>query len=232
MERAIDARAAAEAGHATWLLEVDLTWGVIDAAARSEWPRWCHPAVVALRDSIDAWATRFHLREGWLLDQAVQTLALWALLPRLARPDETEVLGEPGPRRHPRDWFGVSLMRRDAPGEEEREVGPFTWDPQAERRAHAERRIIAEVRAELDRIEDAARALGLVPAPERRERKGDHFRWLVLYQVEQWTVAEIAAEDGVAPKSVDEALVGVAEQVGIVLRKPNPRGSPRKIRRG
>lgn len=57
-----------------------------------------------------------------------------------------------------------------------------------------------------------------------------HFRWLVNYQVNKWSLADIARDAGVTPQAVKRGTAGVAEIIGLKMRQPSRGGRPKGSR--
>lgn len=58
-----------------------------------------------------------------------------------------------------------------------------------------------------------------------RKKSGDkHFRWLVDYQISGKSFNKLSAEEGVDRKAIMDGIKGVAEIIGLTLRKPTKSG--------
>lgn len=166
-------------------------------------------------DPVLRWAGRFHLcrDEGrcggdWLVRAARDTLDHWGRIPDDSDPPRwSPTAAVPGDASLPdhlvaRNRMTTGRFRFEAP----------TWDMGVETRRQYERRAILAfergLKAELDQIEGAVRAEGLRTPPRRTSER--HFRWLVLYQIREWSYHAIADEDEVRRQTVERAVKGTA----------------------
>lgn len=105
------------------------------------------------------------------------------------------------------------------------------YDPRFETEDEAVARIMPELER---RLRNALRLTELDDAdqgdivPNRDIPLRHHFEWTVRYQVLGEKYAGIAASDAVLPRTVSEAVRGVADLIGLTLRTPDKGGRPRK----
>jgi len=113
--------------------------------------------------------------------------------------------------------------------------GCSPWNPRRETRAQARHRILAELTTKVDQAlegeEKRAQLGGLERAPLKQQ--GDHFEWLVRYQIQGWSHNKIAREyktfrqtvaEGI--NSASELLIGSAWKFWLRAQKKG--GRPRK----
>jgi hypothetical protein len=102
------------------------------------------------------------------------------------------------------------------------------WNPLTETIAAAEKRItsafIKQLRQELKEKKKLCQTAGFKKTPEKRNQ--EHFKWLVYYQMEKWSLRQIAdwcEENGklVGEDTISKAIHSVAELIGLPLRPPN-----------
>jgi hypothetical protein len=197
-------------------------------------PKLCH---VSLEDAklflpdelwreLQAWAEKFNLREDWLLEQAIDTLAVWRVCPALTQePIEWGVYGRGGGYMLP-ETHEDRRLKFECAG----------WSPTIERRDKARARIMAEFEAHLgaylERLGQVAEQARFRQASEKRKRFGDdeltHFKWLVSYQVRGHSHREIAEKYGVDVRAISNGIKSAAALAGIKLRLPSGVGRPRK----
>ncbi|MEW6047002.1 MAG: hypothetical protein AB1609_11045 [Bacillota bacterium] len=142
-----------------------------------------------LQDRLTAWARRWHLCEPWILDKAMDTLALWDDCPALRA-------------QEPPRWDaggGFSWWEPVADAERRIAFEADGWDPAMETRGQARERLLrafAEaVDRHLDHIATLAENRGWTQVVVKRNRSGEpdlHFKWLVQHRVLGWSVREIA----------------------------------------
>jgi hypothetical protein len=153
------------------------------------------PVVVALR----TWGERFGLLDNWIMDDALSTLHWWAMYP---------------PKRL--EWHA------DGWGTMVPEFPPLTlsWEPTFTTWAEFERHAHRELRRYRAEVEAVADGYGLRPAPTKRGDVTRHFDWLVHYQVNGSSYAQIAVEYDVGDfTTVQKALHGTATTIGLTLRR-------------
>lgn len=181
------------------------------------------------------WAERWTLsaaEHGWAHLSAMWSVFAWAdTLLRGEKPDIA--LRYPGAEttvapRLPTEPLPEEV--RLAEGSSPLSFAPTFWNPHAETRAAATGRILAgltrQMHGQLDKIEAAARDLGAKPTPSKRTG-GEHFRWLVRYQVKGESLTEIARDACKEKQTVAEAVHGTAALIGLPLRAPHPAGRRR-----
>lgn len=93
------------------------------------------------------------------------------------------------------------------------------WDPEREPRADAERRVVADVRAALDSIEQAAEEAGLRWVDSRSaEVESDYLEWLFLKLRYRLSWQELASRVGREPDTVGPAVRGIAKRAAVRVR--------------
>jgi hypothetical protein len=121
-----------------------------------------------------AWAKAFHVEETWILDGALQTLALWH-----QHPDSRESLDICGFRT----YCAVDTLNNDE-GSRFR-FGHYGWDPQSQTWARFRDSIQNQFKKQMDAYEQRLRSLlesqGAVRVRHRYSLK--HFQWFALYQL-------------------------------------------------
>ena len=173
---------------------------------------------------------RFDVAWTWGWSEAIFTLKCWRALNKWIPPELP---------------FGKSLGHHSgvvSPGVVDAELGlgralslpAPRWNPQREDRAAATTRITAElgraVRAELGRIEDEARTVGVPPPAKRTGR--EHLAWLARHHFRHESFSAIAKDVCKERQTVTEAVKDAAELVGLPLREPTRGGRVGGARRG
>ena len=93
------------------------------------------------------------------------------------------------------------------------------WDPESEPRGDAQRRAVADVRAALDSIEQAATEAGLRWADSRSaEVESDYLEWLFLKLRYRLSWQELASRVGREPDMVGPAVRGIAKRAAVRVR--------------
>jgi len=172
------------------------------------------PEAVRAASGISVWGNRWNLGAAWVLDQAVQTLAIWL---------QTFGLRE----RH--DWgpFYNGFMIYEPPS-----VAVRGWNPYEETESEARNRMMKEFKLRLTQHLDSTREDLAVQAFERAPRKSaaEHFEWLVRYQVLGDSYRAIADDVGRDVQTVREAIDSTCRLIGIPLRPPEKGGRPKGSR--
>lgn len=167
-----------------------------------------YPAFLA---SLTAWADRWGLNTAWCLQRAVETL-------------RQRVMGEhtAAHQLHDPMRWGASVVLMHAPLPEPIVFQNEGWSPTLQRRADyrqsAVEKFLDDLSTYLDRIEMDAEAAGMVRTPLTTQM--DHFRWLALYQVREWSHKEIAKEFRRDRSVVAKAVPALASRIGLPLRPP------------
>jgi hypothetical protein len=167
-------------------------------------------------------SARYHTKDHWVLEAAIQTLQVWEVEHWLSEP----------PR------FVRPLWWRTALREKERKITftyPYGWEPTAERQRAATERLVKQFASELDQHFDKlallAKERGFVPFHQKREPL--HFEWLVRFQVLGERYREIAEKPGGGQKpkaeSVEIAVKRLGQDIGLTPRS-HPPGRPRGSR--
>lgn len=182
--------------------------------------RWHLPAHFNPAPGADDWElVRLMTEECWGIGTAVYTLAFWRAYPLVV--DEAACAVD-----------GYSLRCRLDPelGTRRRVMLPDVWwDPQHERRADAQRRILAEVsttvRHQLARI--AAESRRVADPGATVHIRFEHLVWLARYQFGGESYAEIGSSVGKTRQNVSDAVRAAAALIHLPLRAPLPAGRPR-----
>ena len=210
-------------------LEVVTTpWGAADAFV--EWyRRACEskdPAVRPLRRALDAWVKRFNVDADWIQHAAIRSIRVWEQHPK--RADE--------PTWYPpwaRETPGVPATRIEA-----LVPLPLLGDllsslPSDLRKEHI-RHFTEDLDLHLAELKKQARDLGLPVAVKKlgmpigvAEFQHLHVEWLVRYQVLSEAADAIAKQFKRDRRTIDEAVRGLAAQLGLRLRPRRSAGRPR-----
>lgn len=175
----------------------------------------------ALRDDvlrgnkpIDFWATRFHLTDQWVLDDARHTLEWWAQFP--------QTLSYSRLYFHP-DGCGRMMHELDVPA-----CPPF--EPDEENEHEFDKRVEEWKRRNIAAAARLAADRGLKPSPVKNAPRGTkdpglHFEWLVRHQCQDWTHEHIARkyrrqfnEVKRTSPTVARAINETADLIGLTLR--------------
>ena len=176
-----------------------------------------------LRTGDSRYLNRIDAAWVWGWSEAIFTLWCW-------RTDEWSPVETPFGKSLGDHSVGVSRDVADAELGLDRALRLPTprWDPQREDRAAANERITAEmnraVRAELGRIADEARRVGL-PPPTKQTRR-EHLAWLARHHLGGESFAGIAQSAKRSRQAVTQAVKHAADLVGLQLREPGSAGRP------
>ena len=99
------------------------------------------------------------------------------------------------------------------------------YNPSTQTRKAHQADLVLELKRYYGKQEDQFEKAGFQRATPKRKRSGNtrwvHFEWFIKYQMQEWTGAEIAEEQGLegsGEDSVSKALVPLAELLGVALR--------------
>jgi hypothetical protein len=191
--------------------------------------------VSRLRDRALEWGGKWHLHDPWILDAAFRTLRALEHCPTFDEYMPPYFMDLRDPSSHkPRDL--TELLEQNA-GElfEGRLVGaerplsfqhpewyPF-WKSRTAYEEQARKAFDEALRRHLDAREESAEQAGFMRSPEKRgqfeAQALQHFEWLVRYQLQGRSRAEIADEYNRARTSVSDALRNTANLIGLALRQ-------------
>jgi hypothetical protein len=171
---------------------------------------------VPLVELVKAWGERFKLTDPWLREAATLTLHQWH-----SDPVSAGALRWAGLRNTP-----SQLM---TPADRQLKVEVQGWCVESEDWPEFERRAADTFKQQLKAYKAGLAAklkqIGFRPAPKLRE--ADHFRWLALYQVRDWSPRKIATalieNDGrdINENGVLRAIHRKAKLIGLTLRPKN-----------
>jgi hypothetical protein len=199
---------------------------VIEADDETPWleivqePRYA--AWAPLIDALVKWAQPYHLDANWIIYRALLTLQHWG--------ESGQVSGW----QHAPRSGSLPLLE----GELHYQFRHLAWVPLMWTRSHYEgmvrKAFEQHLTAYLDNLETAAIERGLKRTPEWRTRDqspGRHFEWLVRWQVQRWTLQQIANPESVGRQTVRDALQNTAAAIDLPLRKGKPGRPPRGLPR-
>lgn len=165
----------------SWIiLEKSPSWGHFKHA----WER--DPSEVhQLRDLLLRWSRKWRLWDEWCLESAVETLALLSA-------------GGEHPNSEPLHYAGSRMIEMPFSDDELRfDFSHHGWQPVLEDWANAERQLDDAFRRAKQEYRQRVEAMcleeGLAEVRSPRNRAGDHFEWLVRFQVCRESWVEIAA---------------------------------------
>ena len=224
-----------------------LAWG-----DEFDWGSICHPGHdgdperVHLRESLEAWGARYGFlpRPGdglgfdWGLDNALQTIGRWIAAGDRFNPQQPTWEIAPGTAAYrPKGTLsgtrigpgiGRAVESVLAPSETQITFPEIHWNPQTENEAAFRLRMrenLARMLApEITRIKTLAKKQ-LVTAP--RKHTDDHFKWIVLYQVDGRTWDEITSIVRTEPDSIRIEVQSLGRLMLLPLRRGEP-GRPRR----
>jgi len=161
-----------------------------------------YPELVDIKKALIYWSDHFHLNTEWILNDALNTLFYWTILPNANL-----------------EWLPKGSTYWDS------RLEPFSvgaWKPIEE----SERQFRDRVKAELDKYIIAAKEMDdLISVPDKNQM--DHFEWLVYYQVQNWSHSKIANTYYVTRKNVSQRLDEISKLCEIPLRPYGKPGRPR-----
>jgi hypothetical protein len=187
-----------------------------------------------LRELLPEWADRWRLwvvdpEDDWCLEAAIETLALMSAAGDKAKPDPLYYLGS----------RMIEIPFSDA--ERRFEFSHAGWVPTLQGWEVAEARLDASFmrakKAYKERMQRMSGERGLKAVRGIRDRKGDHFEWLALYQVgrERWVwiaeeetkrLASVGDPTGVTADAIAKAVRGKAKLIGLKLADTDHPGRP------
>jgi hypothetical protein len=186
--------------------------------------------------ALDRWSQRWGPRkvdpslspmDDWFVSSGLYTLVIWVISPIIR--SAARLLYVPGPLKFDHSMAVMQPHQRTISIE-------LPWFPGIESLQEAEDRLMTECRRriqlELAAVEAEAEQHGMVRAPVKRT--GDeHFAWLVRFQVQGESYAEIARSVCKERQTVAEAIRKTAALVDLPLRSPDrtgPRHTPKPPR--
>jgi hypothetical protein len=153
-----------------------------------------------LLGEVKKWARRWNLSAPWILDVAIASLILWKN--QDLSPD--------------REWAFPFHVDRSFESEEFRVRG---FNPARETQKEYQEEVAYCLRRYLARMDAEVRDRGLEPVPDRRQREGDHFDWLVRYQISGWSFYRIANARKIDQRAVSRAIKSLAADLPIRLKR-------------
>jgi hypothetical protein len=175
--------------------------------------------------SVQEWAKRWHLRDKWCLDRAIQILSYWHSLPASVGSKDS-LRGS-----HVRIPF-YRVGKRSTPIRVELfKTRPLrfehqSWDPThlpwGTYEAFAKSRFLRQLASYREAIEEKAISAGLRKTPEKHGF--EHFHWLARYQL-GGSLSSIKPAYLSSRQAVWKAIGGLAKYIGLTLRArlPQPR---------
>jgi hypothetical protein len=178
-----------------------------------------------LRRRLEQWGERWRLDAAWCFEKGWAAFQWWEA--DQDNPEHYDADFWEGD-----DWTGKAVSLGESATSEEREFS-FRYDiddlsviKRALVEAEVKRVFDRELKEHLDMLEEAAKERRFEEIPTKR---GDeHFRWLVRYQVQGWSMLRIAAEYHFGRKTVEDGIASAAELIDLRRRDPLPPGRPRK----
>jgi hypothetical protein len=168
-------------------------------------------------EHLRSWAQKYHLDQDWVMDAAITTMSAWE-----AAPDHADELSwvQPG--------TGIYTPIPDEEMEFRFTV-PQAWDVLHGTRGAAAKRITAAFKARLNEWLDSTEALAKergLPKVARKQKEGQHLRWLAQYQVLGKSYPQIARAELLPNHSTDgrkaaaQGVASAAELIDLPLRPP------------
>ncbi len=211
--------------------------GLTGAEYEAEWDRLHQPLYGLVR----TWRVRHNLGTKdfpWGDGDAIHTLRLWQEQERNGEMLTNKLVSflpltsfVPNPRAN--RSFEFEWTTSFLPAGKIITIPPVTWNPRVETRREGIERILGEVKqhleAQMDEHMEHRQARGDMPVPIKKGG-ARHFAWLVRYQVQRWTYADLARETGHSATSIMEAIRETAALLRLPLREPDHGGRPRRRR--
>ncbi len=180
-------------------------WHTVGAARPDLWPE-----LLPLADALRAWARDSSLEFDWVFNPALLALSLWCENPSL--------------RQYRDSWLGLGAAWRPPISSSEARL-TLEYDCSGETGSDFEKRMLSRIREHRQRVEKLAQEAGeWYPA---RQVKPEHFKWLVLRQVDGLPWSKIAGGKAPTASAVKQAVEALAGQAEMQLRTI-PHGRPRK----
>ena len=192
------------------------------------------PCLAELVEVLAEWAEEYRIQSRPILQLVVEVLGDWR---RHGGPPATDwgnrvkYLADGGreSNEHKIDFFLSGLepaldrpLRFEVIVDDAWDLGSETWKT-------AQERIMKTVKTELARFRKAAELMaaeqGLVQAPVK-SATADHFKWLALYQVKDFSFGELSRRFHADRRTVLDGVRSAAELCGLTLRPPNRGGRP------
>lgn len=225
-------------------------WQTLKIAGLNRHGNVVYPDLLPLRETLEAWATRWHLAVPRMFEAALTTLHVWHEYPYLAYPScayprdtADEVWATESPESERLDWLvygGHSWECATRPADRVFSFQHAGWEPTAQTRQSAAAAIRSDFEQRLceylDAIETHVEAADSFERSKEYRSIGRHVEWLVRYQVnrEPWPTIAVTADrelaNGrrvpVADDFVARAAKAVADLLGLTLDPVRGPGRP------
>lgn len=182
------------------------------------------PDYVAIREAVEAWASRWNLQEPWVIKTGLHTLGMWQTGNKQTNFYPPGVHLKPDTSLLSREAFPHTLVEhfKDFMG----------WEPTAEEAPEFRRRFLSLCEELVNsHIATQKKSLKKRDDPETKKKRelARHMQWLIRYQIDdQKTYTKLAKRVHREKQTVIDGIGKAAELVGLTLRKPNRGGRPKK----